>query len=156
MDVPPIHSNDQAADIPPEDLLSNKQMSQDEKLGEIARQFEALLLRQILADTQKTVIPSEFADNSTAASIYQGLATEQLANSISKSGTLGLAKLLQTQLTRQLPPASTAGHDCTPEAQPTSRPGPGVARPSSSPGTRPSQALHLTTPTKFPMPTSHE
>jgi Rod binding domain-containing protein len=60
----------------------------------VARQFEAILLRQILQSTQKTVIPSKFSDNSTAASIYHDLVTHQLADSISKSGTVGLAKTL--------------------------------------------------------------
>jgi Rod binding domain-containing protein len=134
MNVAALQPHINAADIPPELLSDNKQLTEDQKVGEVARQFEAILLRQILESTQKTVIPSKFSDNSTAASIYHDLVTHQLADSISKSGTLGLAKTLQHQLTRQLHPASTAGHDRQPEALPTAHAGSGVARPPSCPG----------------------
>jgi Rod binding domain-containing protein len=131
MNVSSIQPHLDAADLPLEQLAGNQQLNQEQKLAEVARQFEAVLLRQILQPTQETVIPSEFSDNSTAASIYHDLVTQQLADSISKSGTLGLAKALLLQLTHQLHPASTAGHDCTPEVQPTSHSGTGGARPSS-------------------------
>ena len=131
MDITPIQRPVQAADIPPEQIANNSQLTEEQKVGEATRQFEAILLRQILASTQKTVIPSEFSDNSTASSIYHDLVTQQLADSISKSGTFGLARTLQRQLTRQLHPAASAGHDRKPEAQPTAHAGAEVARPHS-------------------------
>ena len=145
MEIPAIHPHLEAADIDPERLVANKQLSEEQKLGEVARQFEALLLRQILQNTQKTVISSEFADNSTAASIYQDLVGHQLADSISKSGSVGLAKMLQQQLHHQLHPASTAGHDPASKAQPTSFFGVGVARPFDFSITKP-PALKLQQP----------
>jgi Rod binding domain-containing protein len=120
------------ADVPTERLLDNKQLTEDQKLGEVARQFEALLIRQILQDTQKTVIPSKLTSDSTAASIYHDMVGMQLADSISKSGSLGLAHMLQQQLSHQLHPASTAGRDLTPETQPTLGSGTMGARPSCS------------------------
>lgn len=129
MDVASIKPHLDAADVPPERLAGNSQLTEGEKLGEAARQFEAILLRQILQSAQKTVIPSTFADDSTAASIYHDLVTQQLADAVSKSGTLGLAKTLEHQLTRQLHPASLAGHDRKPEAQPTSPSGADAHRP---------------------------
>jgi Rod binding domain-containing protein len=157
MDVSPIQRHVEAAAVPPERLAGNPQLTPQQKISEVARQFEALLLRQILQNTQKTVIPSTFSDDSTAASIYHDLVTEQLAESISKSGTLGLAKMLNQQLTCQLRPASKAGHDCAPEAPPTSPGGTGVARPSSCGASHLSQVLNLQPPTRgSTASTSHE
>jgi flagellar protein FlgJ len=146
MDVSAIQLHPDAADVPMERLAANSRLTEQEKIGEATRQFEALLLRQILRDTQKTVIPSEFSDDSTAASIYHDLVSEQLADSISKSGTFGLAKMLSRQLTCQGHPASRAGHDCTPEAPPTASGEAGVARPSSRGASHSSPALKLQLP----------
>ena len=131
MNVSPVQPHVDASNIEPEQLARNSHLTEDEKIGEVTRQFEAILLRQILQSTQKTVIPSKYADNSTAAGIYHDMVTHQLADSISKSGTLGLAQSLKRQLTRQLQPVSMAGHDRHPEAQPTAHAGASVARPSS-------------------------
>ena len=114
MNVSPVQPHVDASNIEPEQLARNSHLTEDEKIGEVTRQFEAILLRQILQSTQKTVIPSKYADNSTAAGIYHDMATHQLADSISKSGTLGLAQSLKRQLTRQLQPVSMAGHDRQP------------------------------------------
>jgi len=117
MNVVPI-PNSSIQDIPLEQLAHNHTLTDEQKVGVAAQQFEALLLRQILSETQKTVIPSKYADNSTTAGIYHDMVTKQLADSISKSGTLGLAQTLQRQLTRQLHPTSPAGPDCVAAAKP--------------------------------------
>ena len=121
-----------APDVPLEQLAHNQTLTDQQKVAEVAQKFEAVLLRQVLQETQKTVIPSEFADNSTAAGIYGDLVTNQLADSISKSGTLGLAQSLERQLTRQLQPASTAGADRTADATPHLPPETDTARPNFS------------------------
>jgi Rod binding domain-containing protein len=131
VNIPSINPRVEPAELPIEQLVDNRQLSQEQKLVEVARQFEAVLLRQILRQTQQTVFPSEFTDNSTAASIYQDMVTERLADSISKSGTVGLGKMLQLQLNHQLPPASMAGQDCATKAPPTSLSDAAAARPST-------------------------
>jgi peptidoglycan hydrolase FlgJ len=134
MDVAPIQRHLAAADIAPERLAGNSQLSEREKIAEASRQFEAVLLRQILESTQKTVIPSKFADNSTAASIYRDMITSQLADSISESGTFGLAKTFEQQLNRPSTPVPKAGHGTIPHASsPTSHEGVASARPHSRP-----------------------
>ena len=109
MDVAPIQRRLEASDIPPERLAANSQLSEEQKIAEAARLFEAILLRQILESTQKPVICSAFTDDSTAAGIYRDMVTSQLADSISKSGTLGLGKSLEKQFQRPTPSLS-AGH----------------------------------------------
>lgn len=106
MTIPTLHpSAARAVDpgqIPLEQLAGNRQVPDTAKLHEICRQFEAVLLRQILRDTQKTVIASEFADGSAAGSIYRDMVTDQLAASISQSGAFGLARSLETEFARQV------------------------------------------------------
>ena len=110
MNIAPL-PNHSATDVPVEQLAHSRTLTEQQKVGEVSRQFEALLLRQILQETQKTVIPSKYSDNSTTASIYHDMVTNQFADSISKSGTVGLAQSIERQLTRQLKPASAAGPD---------------------------------------------
>jgi len=105
-----------AADIAPEQLAGNASLTQAQKIAEGARLFEALLLRQILQETQKTVIQSKFSNNSTSAGIYRDMVTNQLAESISKSGNLGLAQSLEHQLGSQLRRTTPAGPEATPAA----------------------------------------
>ena len=99
MVIAPLPKTVNAADIAPERLAGNTSLSEQQKIAEAGRQFEAMLLRQILAASQKTVIVSRFTDNSTAAGIYRDMVTNQLADSISRSGAFGLAKTFEQQLT---------------------------------------------------------
>jgi Rod binding domain-containing protein len=112
MDINPLQPHRIiASDIAPEQLAGNTALTQSQKIGEASRQFEAVLLRQIISDSQKTVIQSEFSDNSTAAGIYQDLITNTLADNISKSGKFGLAKVFEQQLSR--PSGAVSASDST-------------------------------------------
>lgn len=103
--------------MPIERLAVNPNVSEKEKVGELSRQFEAILLRQVLKDIRKTVIKSDLFPESLASDIYQDMVTQQLAEAMSKSGSLGLARSLEKDLARQLEdkssgPASAGGvHD---------------------------------------------
>ena len=131
MNVPSLQNNP-ASDVPIDLLAHDHALTQQQKVAEVSRQFEALLLRQILQETQKTVIPSTYADNSTTAGIYHDMVTNQLADSISKSGTVGLAQTLERQLSHQLHPTSTAGPDRTADAKSHLPPETDPARPTFS------------------------
>jgi flagellar protein FlgJ len=98
MEITALRNHPKADDLAPEQLAGNKLLSEQEKIHEASRQFEAILLRQILETTQKPVIKSKFSDNSTAGSVYRDMVTSQLADSISKSGAFGLAKTFEQQL----------------------------------------------------------
>jgi len=88
--------------IPLDQLAGNKTLSQSEKITEASRQFEAVLLRQILGSARKTVFKSSVSEDSMTSGIYQDMVTGQLAESMSRSGGFGLARSLQSQLQHQL------------------------------------------------------
>jgi len=71
-------------------------------------QVEAVLLRQILSETRKTVIASSETPESNVTSIYNDMVNNQLADKISRSGEFGLAKSLQAQLVHQVLPEADA------------------------------------------------
>ena len=95
----PRQAKTDATHLPLESLANNKSLTQAQKVAEASRQFEAILLRQFLAESQKPVITSEFTDNSAAAGIYQDFITSQLADSLSRGDGIGFAKSFQAQLT---------------------------------------------------------
>jgi flagellar protein FlgJ len=102
MDISSIQPKVDAADIPLERLAGNTSLTEKQKMGEAGRQFEAVLLRQILSEAQKPTFKSKYTDDSTASSIYRDMTVKQLADSMSRAGGLGLARTLNTQLTKQL------------------------------------------------------
>ena len=85
--------------VPLESLAANTQASEQDKIAAASRAFEAVLLRQILQESQKPVFASKLIGNSTADGIYRDMVVNQLAESISKSGSLGLAQSFAAQLT---------------------------------------------------------
>lgn len=104
MEISALQRNVRAADIQLENLAGNTKLSEPAKVGEVARQFEAVLLRQILGDAQKKLFASTMNPESVSGGIYQDMITNQLADSISRSGTFGLARSLETQLQREFKP----------------------------------------------------
>ena len=102
MQIFPLQNPLKAADVSAEDLAKNNSISEREKVHELSRQFEALLLRQILNEAQKTVIQSKLMPKSSAHDLYQDMSVNQLADSISQAGTFGLAHSLEQELTRQV------------------------------------------------------
>lgn len=127
MEISPLSSKIDASAIAPERLAGSTRLSEAQKINEASRQFEAILLRQILQNTQKTVISSKYSDNSTSAGIYKDMMVEHLADSISKSGAFGLANTFEQQLNRPPSVPSKAGEAAAATAPPpTSQPG-GVA-----------------------------
>lgn len=102
------HAKVNPADLPLEKLATSKALSEGEKTSEMTRQFEAVLLRQILNEAQKPAFKSKYAATGVSSSIYQDLMVNQLADRISSSRTVGLAQELETQVSRQSPNARAA------------------------------------------------
>ena len=97
MEISPLQRNVRAAELPLERLAGNAQVDEADKLAEATRQFEAVLLRQILSEAQKTAFASSANPQSVAGDIYKDMITDCLADSISRSGALGLADGLKHQ-----------------------------------------------------------
>lgn len=68
-----------------------------------ARQFEAIILRQLLSPAIEPLMSGGMVGDKGAAGggggVYGYLVTDVLANSLSQGGGLGLSKLLEKQLT---------------------------------------------------------
>ena len=108
MQVSPLQRAVKASDLPLDKVAASSTLSESEKIAAASRAFEGILLRQVLAEAQKPVFKSNLMGSSTSASIYQDMVTNQLAESISKSGALGLGKTLERHLNHQT--SSRSGH----------------------------------------------
>lgn len=108
MDVPAssLPRRISAADLPFERLATSTQIPEEDKVREAGRQFEALLLRNILTQASKSTLPSKFMPKSTSASIYQDMINNNLADQISRSGALGLTRGWEHQLGREFASAT--------------------------------------------------
>ena len=101
MNVPSINAQSSGAGEPAP--AAGKAAARDaKKIEESAKQFEAMIVRQVLGDTFK---PSPTAKGSAmpGSDIYQSFMTDTLADGISQSGSLGISHLLQSQLTPSKP-----------------------------------------------------
>jgi flagellar protein FlgJ len=63
------------------------------KVAKVSRQFESILLRQFLGESLKPLLES-----GPSGQIYGYMLTDSLAEKISEAGGLGLAHVLQTQI----------------------------------------------------------
>ena len=106
--VAAIHDPVRADRLPLERLADNLNVSEGGKTREVARQFEAILLRQILQSMHQTAIKGALGEASVSKDIYFDLMNEHLADTMTKGGGLGLASALQVQLQRQMPGLSAA------------------------------------------------
>jgi len=114
MPISAVQHNLRTSDLPLEKLAANPQLSQADKIAGASRQFEAIFLRQILANAQKPTFPSRFNPQSFSSGIYQDMLTTEVADQISRSGAFGFGQVLASQLTRQLNPDQAA-----PQADPS-------------------------------------
>jgi Rod binding domain-containing protein len=72
--------------------------TQSRKLRESTEQFEAVLLRQILTSAQKPLLAKPLFGKSPGDDIVRDLKTERMAEQISRTGSVGLARYLETTL----------------------------------------------------------
>jgi flagellar protein FlgJ len=78
------------------------------QLKQVAQQFEALLLRQMLAEARKADFGSDaFSDQGIAT--FREMADSRFADIAASTGTLGLGKLIENQVARLLPSRSGSG-----------------------------------------------
>ena len=86
--------------------------------GKVARQFEGVMLQQMLKSMRDTVEEGGlFSDESTKT--YMGMLDNQLATQIAERGGIGLAKTIERQLsqTRESQKTDTAVTASSPQAE---------------------------------------
>lgn len=108
MEIGALNRTVRASGLPLDRLATHPELSEADKIAELSRQFEAVLLRQILREARKTVIESDLTRNSAVSDIYDDMVTSQLAEALSQSGSLGLGRLLAQELTRRQAAAAAA------------------------------------------------
>lgn len=74
--------------------------TEHEKLGAVARQFEAVFVRQMLAAARKTDFGGDEIMGSQAMDTFRQLQDEHFADVTAQTGALGLAKLIEAQMAR--------------------------------------------------------
>ncbi|HEY3864419.1 MAG TPA: hypothetical protein VGO59_21305 [Verrucomicrobiae bacterium] len=93
----------EASELPLESLAASKNVSDTDKVNEVSRQFEAVLLRQIMQDIRKPVLAPPEGDPATNG-VYNDMINNQLADGITRAGGIGLAKSLAAELSHQVLP----------------------------------------------------
>lgn len=110
MSIPALSSTSiRATDLPLEKLENNPSLTEADKVQAVGQQFEAVMLRQILTDATKNMFGTGAGGGSSTNSIYQDMVTNTLADNMSRSGGMGLARVLAKQLQHECKtaPAST-------------------------------------------------
>jgi len=107
MKILAAHPRIDPSQVPLEALAANANVSDADKVAEVSRQFEAVLLRQIFQEIRKPVLAPAEGD-ATANGVYGDMINNQMADSISRSGGFGLAKSLAGQLAHQVLPHAVA------------------------------------------------
>jgi len=82
------------------------------RLREVAGQFDAIFIRQILREMRKSVGKSTLFGNSTAAQLYNEMFDDCMAEALGKAGGLGLGKAIEQDLSR-----TAEGYDARETAQ---------------------------------------
>ena len=94
MDLSAISSQLASTGLSPSDV--SKGTKDPAKLAKVSRQFESILVRQILGESMKPLL-----QGGPSGQVYGYMLTDSLADKISEGGWLGLAHVLQTQISRK-------------------------------------------------------
>lgn len=91
-----------AAATAPAGTVHGKAPSPNDKLRRSTEEFEAVLLRQILTAAQKPMLSKPLLEKSQSAEIVRDLRTDRMADAISRTGSVGLARYLESHLRKNL------------------------------------------------------
>jgi Rod binding domain-containing protein len=97
-------------------VANHSQLSEEEKLGKVASEFEVMLVKQVLKSAQQPMTDEgiTFFPTKGPNAIYGDMMVDVMAQSIGKAGQLGLAALFQQQLAVKPLDSSTSGPDTQP------------------------------------------
>jgi flagellar protein FlgJ len=91
--------------------VASARTSQANKAREASREFEALLITQMLQVMRQTVPDGELFEQDAGRDTYFQLLDVELGREISRSGAVGLADMLYRQLQRKLDPSTGSQSD---------------------------------------------
>ena len=95
----------------PFNVASLRNATPDAQRSAVAKQFEAVLIRQLLGKTMSSMLGGK--EGGVAGSVYGDMLTDTMANQLSAGPGLGLGRFIERQLTPRgetmpVPPATTA------------------------------------------------
>ena len=82
------------------ELRNRAKADKNKAVGEVAQQFEALMIQMMLKEMRNASPKSEFFDTE-GMRVYQDLQDKQVALEMAKRNTLGVAQFIEQQMTRQ-------------------------------------------------------
>jgi len=82
--------------------------------SEVARQFEAVLVKQILSESMKSMM-----EHGEGGQVYGYFLEDTLADGITKGGGMGLRSILETQLRQRMDPSKNEQAAASDPSQPT-------------------------------------
>jgi Rod binding domain-containing protein len=86
-----------AEQLAPERLADSAHVGEADKIALASKHFEAILVRQFLSEAQKPLLAPKGQMSGATSEIYRDMMVNSMADQISKSGALGLAKQFQAQ-----------------------------------------------------------
>ncbi len=92
--------------------LPQSQGTDRERLAQAARQFEAIFVRQVLAEARKSHFGGDLfgeGNPDSALGTFRKMQDERVADLAVERGAFGLAKMIETQLAAQVAPLPQAG-----------------------------------------------
>ncbi|MDR1351548.1 MAG: flagellar assembly peptidoglycan hydrolase FlgJ [Zoogloeaceae bacterium] len=97
------------------DLRTKFKTDRDAGVKAAAQEFEALFLQMMLKSMRATTDQDSLMDNE-ASRFFTGMLDEQIAQDLSRTGSVGLAQMLETQLRRRINGADGANADTPADA----------------------------------------
>lgn len=88
------------SDKPPIQNPQSPEAVQEQKLRQLSRQFESMLVRQMVGAMRKTVVKQGLIPESNAERVYQSMLDMEHSQAISESNQLGLSEMVYRQLLR--------------------------------------------------------
>ncbi len=83
-------------------------LPEKEQVRQACQQFESMLVRQVLKDAMKPMVRGYLSGEGPGSDVYEYFMIDSLANSITEGGGLGIANVLQLQLSPRGRPAEDA------------------------------------------------
>jgi peptidoglycan hydrolase FlgJ len=71
---------------------------QDVKLRKACQDFESMLVAQLLSKLRDTVPKTDLFGSSEEEKLFRGMLDQEIAKEVSRTGSMGLAKLLYDQV----------------------------------------------------------